>query len=182
MSRLLALTLTCLVASPALASEVTRATAERALSGYHNPVTAERMRRLGPGWEKAVEAVLRDPNTRPILRPRAIAALGFSRLPSSAALLREVLTLQGGRVEGAPVLETMEAVRSLAALDGVRALPELRRFVEHEVVDVRLAAARGLSDLGAQAKEVVASRARREPDQQVREVLVGALERLGERP
>lgn len=182
MSRLLALSLTFLVASPAVAAEVTRAAAERALSGYHTVVTAERMRRLGPGWETVVEALLRDPNTRPLLRTRAIAALGFSKLPSSAALLREVLALKGGRVEGAPVLETMEAVRSLAAIDGVRALPELKRFVEHEVADVRLAAARGLADLGAPAKDTVASRVRREGDEQVRQVLVGALQRLGERP
>jgi len=176
MRRLLFILIVC--CSAVAHAEVTPEAAARALAGYENPVTESRMRALGEGWENAVEAVLRDPNTRPILRPRAIAALGFSRRPSSAAALREVLTLRGAQLQGPAVIETREAVRSLAAVDGPKAQPELVRFVEHEVADVRLAAARGLAALGPAAKDALSSRLRREGDPAVKQVLIGALKQL----
>jgi hypothetical protein len=168
-------------AAPARA-QVSPERAARALSGYENPITFEKVRALGPGWEKAMAALLRDPATRPMLRPRAIAALGFSKEKDAAALLREILAAKGAAAEGLAVLETREAVKSLAAVDGAGALPELRRHLDHAVLDVRTAAARCLGEVGgAPAREALAARLAREGDEAVRGEIRSALAKLGGR-
>ena len=179
MRRLICIAVLLALSAPARA-EVSPERAARALAGYENPVTAERVRALGPGWEKAMAALLKDSATRPMLRPRAIAALGFSKEALTAALLRELLAAKGAATEGLPVIETREAVKSLAAVDGARALPELRRFLEHPVYDVRAQAARSLGEVGgAPAREALAARLGRESEEAVRIEIKGALARLG---
>jgi HEAT repeat protein len=180
MRRFLLATLFALVALPARA-EVTVQQMAQALAGYENPVTEARLKALGPGWEAAAEALLRDPATRPILRPRAIYALGFARTPTVATTLREVLASRGAATEGPAVIETREAVRSLFAVEGAKALPELKKYLEHPVLDVRLVAVESLQSAGgAQAKAALRGRQGRESEPVVRDAISAALKRLGD--
>ena len=167
---------------PTLArADVTAQQLARALSGYENPVTEARLKALGPGWDSAAEALLRDPATRPILRPRAIAALGFARTSSAAATLRQVLSTSGAATEGAQVIETREAIRSLVAVEGARALPELKRYLDHVAVVVRLSSIDGLATVGgAKARAALRERLVRESEAEVKDALSAALKRVGD--
>jgi HEAT repeat protein len=150
-------------------AQVSREAMERALSGYENPISARRLEALGQGWEKTLELLVADASTRPLLRVRAISALRFSKSVSAAAALRQVLKEKGSAVEGAPVAETREALRSLAQVAGVQAASEIERFLDHAVPDVRAAAAQSLAATGwKEASRLLKARLEREREPFVR--------------
>lgn len=174
----IALTL-CSLAASAARADVPPQAAARLLSAYHARVDDETLRALGPGWDAAMIALLGDEATRPLVRARAVIALGHAKTPAAAAALRRVLAAGGAATEGAPVVETRNALRALARLEGPSATADLVRFSGHAVPDVRAAAAEALGIAGgAAALDAVRARLRREPEPSVRAALEAARGRL----
>ena len=168
-------TVTVLLASLPARAEVTRSQLEHALSGYETPITAETMQALGPGWEAALVALVRDPGAAPLYRLRAIAGLAFARTPEAAAVLRELLAQKGAETQGFAALEVEEAIRALASVEGRRAAPILAPFLEHALPDIRAMASQQLARLGESAP--VKARLARERNPVVRASALRALER-----
>jgi hypothetical protein len=145
----LAMLVVALLASAPAFAQVGKDAALQALKGYEIPLTKDRLEKLGPGWEAAMEALARDGSLAPLYRIRALGALAHSTRPSSGALLRSVLAQRASAERGAAAVELRVAVLSLAAVEKDAAVEVLAGFLDHPVPDVRAAAAQALAPLSA---------------------------------
>ncbi|MFN7131514.1 MAG: HEAT repeat domain-containing protein [Myxococcales bacterium] len=147
-----------------------------ALQGYENPITRASMQGLGPGWDAVVAKVVADEQTPSATRQRALFALRFASGEEVARVLRENVLRNRDAVEGAPVLELIEALGALAKVQGEKATAVLVPMLSHPVPDVRVAAGEALAGIGTEAaREAVRQQLEREPESFVREALGAAL-------
>ena len=177
MNRLhLAVGILSLALAQAAAAQPTREALLAALHGYEIPLTRERLLGLGSGWEQTAEALARDTSVAPLYRARALAALGFSKSPSTPALLRAVLVQKGAAVAGPDAIEAKEALLALAAVEGDLAIEDLGRYLDHPVPDTRAAAARALGhSRAARARSLLERRAAQESELSVKLHIEAAL-------
>ena len=173
---LLALALAGPARAAAPADPELRKQVERLLSGYEPGDPGAALRRLGEP-AAAVLLQLAQEDGRPLLRLRAVEALGH--VPTAAALahLQALVTRHQGAGEPAAVYELAAAARALGgyAAAGEKALPALR---EHDSADVREGAAAGLGRVASDGcRKALTGRLPREKDRGVRAAIERALKR-----
>ena len=160
------------LAAPLAHAEAPRAQVEHALSGYEARIDETHLQALGAFWEQAVGSLALDSKAPPLLRVRALFALSFSKAPSTGELLRGVIARTASSTDGIEILQLKEAVRSLATVEGERALAVIAPMLEHPVPDVREAAATSLQRINSdRTKLLVKARLATETEPFVRSAL-----------
>ena len=149
----------------------------RLLGGYEKIATAEQLKELGPGTDRALIAFVNDARWPASQRLHALLALRL--LPSVAAhdFLREFVEARRSAREGAQVVELAAALSALTPY--ADEAPLLLSFVAHPAAKARQAAASSLGAMQAHdALPVLQARLAAERDDSVRAALARAVQAL----
>lgn len=145
-----------LVTGRPAAAAPARAEVEHALAGWERLFSADDARRLGPATAAVLISIADDPATRPLVRWRAIGALGFFDGGDVRAFLeREIAAAAGPRAD---LLGLATALGALARSAGDGAVGVVAPYLAHPNPDVRMDAARALAAAGPRGRAAVAAR------------------------
>lgn len=141
------------------------------LSSYEAGPPESAWRALGPETLPVLIALYDSTQEAPFVRQRAVAAAAYYPSPATRLFLRAVLT-----TPGQSELFVRTAVDSLARAFGADAWDEVRPYLAHQAVTVRMGAVRAATRIDTRAvRAALRERLRVEPDAEVRAALTAAL-------
>jgi HEAT repeat protein len=160
-----------LVTPSAHATPPSKAQVRQLLSGYEDVPGAETWRRLGPETLAVLVSLYDDPEEAPYVRLRAVSVVSHYPTPATRTFLLAV-----ARAPRQSDLFVREAVLSLGAAFGPRAVDDIRPFLASRHVVVREGATLALSRVGTDAaREALRARLAVEPAPHVREAIARGL-------
>jgi hypothetical protein len=169
----LALVSVLLTAQGAHATPPDVAQVRELLSGYEGGPAESTWRALGPETLGVLIALYDAQDEAPYVRQRAVAAAAYYPSPAARTFLRAVLV-----TPGQSDLFVRTAVDALARAFGAAAWDEVRPYLAHPAVTVRMGAVRAAVRIGTPAtRDALRARLRTEQDAEVREALTAALAR-----
>ncbi|MBI5481654.1 MAG: HEAT repeat domain-containing protein [Deltaproteobacteria bacterium] len=161
------------------AAAPTRAQVEPLLRGYERAFGRADLKRLGPGTERVLMAIHDDRQADPMVRVRALAALGHAEGPAVQAFLAAVVRRHAGARAGLGTLFLRRAASGLLAVGGAAAIDAVTPLLLHPAADVRAEVGRALGRTGApRARVALERRLRVERAPVVRAVLEREVRRL----
>ncbi|MBW2734926.1 MAG: hypothetical protein JRH20_21290 [Deltaproteobacteria bacterium] len=135
-----------LVATPTAwaTPDALRAKVERALSARHRPPTARQLLQYGLDVDVVLRQIVEEPRGNRLARNRALTTLRHFPGMETRALLEHVLNKTIGATRGIAILDLGQALRSYAMVVGPESLRRVQPLLQHQVLEVRLAAAGAL--------------------------------------
>jgi len=168
----LLLTAAALLAAPtAYAAPPDIARVREMLSGYESAPPETAWRALGPEALPVLIALYDSTQEAPFVRQRAVAAAAYYPSPATRTFLHAVLVAPG---QSEALVRT--AVDALARAFGAAAWDEVRPYLAHGAVTVRMGAVRAASRIDTPAvRAVLRQRLRVEQEAEVRNAINAAL-------
>lgn len=143
------------------------------LSGFEGGPPESAWRELGPETLPVLIALYDSAQEAPFVRQRAVAAAAYYPSPATRTFLHAVLI-----TPGQSDLFVRTAVDSLARAFGAGAWDEVRPYLAHQALTVRMGAVRAASRIATPAARVaLRQRLRSEPEAEVRDAITAALAR-----
>lgn len=166
---------TALLAAPrtAHAAPPDLARVREMLSGYEGGPPASVWRELGPETLPVLIALYDSTQEAPFVRQRAVAAAAFYPSPATRTFLHAVLATPGQHE-----IYLRTAVDALARAFGAGAWDEVRPYLAHDIVTVRMGAVRAASRINTPAvRAALRARLGSEQEAEVRDAINAALAR-----
>ena len=154
---------------PATGKLSERAALERQLQSSERPPTAEELRAHGRQPDRLLVTIAEDARSEPLLRARAVSALGSAPTPTARLFLARTLSERLASKDATDRLLLRRAAVALGWQGGSSAAAEIAPLLDHEDPEVRIDAgvALGLCRLPA-AIPLLRARVAKESDQRVR--------------